>query len=192
MAPTEITEFSHESTAIEGLFLVQVKQVDEDRGTVREIFRDSVLRSVGRVGRAWPGEVRQVNLTSSRYGVIRGLHGEAMTKLVGVAAGHAFGAYLDARATSSSYGTLVTLDLAPGRQVLVPSGVCNGFQAVSTEGCLYLYCFDSEWSPDMVGVAVNPLDPALGIEWPVTIDPDDRSLLSAKDAQAPNFADLPG
>jgi len=187
MSPTEITEFEYRPTAIDGLFVIQVKQVDEDRGTVREIFRESVLRGLGQ---ASLHEIRQVNLTSSRHGAIRGLHGENMTKLVGVAAGRAFGAYIDTRATSASHGALVTLDLEPGRQVLIPSGVCNGFQAVSPDGCLYLYCFDSEWSPDMQGVAVNPLDPGLAIAWPVGIDPEDRSLLSAKDAQAPNFADL--
>ena len=50
----------------------------------------------------------------------------------------------------------------PGRQVLVPEGVGNGFQATSEGGCQYLYCFDHEWAPGMAGVACTPLDPALG------------------------------
>jgi dTDP-4-dehydrorhamnose 3,5-epimerase len=187
MAPIEITEFEHRSTAIDGLLVIRTKQVDEERGTVREIYRESVLRLPAHGSLL---AVRQVNLTTSRHGAIRGLHGEDMTKLVGVAAGRAFGAYLDTRPDSASFGELVTLDLEPGVQVLIPPGVCNGFQAVSADGCLYLYCFDSEWSTDMRGVAVNPLDPDLAIGWPVEIDPDDRSLLSAKDASAPNFVDL--
>ena len=84
----------------------------------------------------------------------------------------------------------VDLPLTVGVQVLVPAGVCNGFQAVSPEGCEYLYCFDAEWSPGMAGVAVNPLDPALGIAWPVPVDADDPAMISAKDSAAPAFSEL--
>lgn len=73
-----------------------------------------------------------------------------------------------------------------GVQVLVPPGVCNGYQATSDGGCQYLYCFDSEWVPGMAGVAVGPLDPALGIAWPLP------PQLSDKDAAAPRFAQLAG
>jgi dTDP-4-dehydrorhamnose 3,5-epimerase len=43
----------------------------------------------------------------------------------------------------------------------------------------------------MPGVACTPLDPALGIGWPLPIDPDDEAQLSAKDRSAPPFAALP-
>ena len=77
-----------------------------------------------------------------------------------------------------------------GVQVLVPRGVLNGFQSTSPEPSQYLYCFDQEWRPGMAGVGVTPLDPALGIDWPVPIDVDDRSQLSAKDAAAPTFKEV--
>lgn len=184
--PATVTDFAHHPTSIDGLLVVQTKQVEDERGTVREMFRRSVFEVLGAGPVAAP---LQVNLTTSHLGTIRGLHGEDMTKLVGVAGGRGFGAYLDVRPASASFGTLVTLELAPGTQVLVPSGVCNGFQAL-VEGCLYLYCFDAEWSPTMKGVAVNPLDPALAIAWPVDIDTSDRSLISEKDVTLPNFGDL--
>ena len=76
-----------------------------------------------------------------------------------------------------------------GTQVLVPAGVCNGFQALA-DATQYLYCFDAEWVPGMTGVAVHPLDPALGIEWPLPVDPQDRSQLSAKDAAQPTLAEV--
>ena len=41
----------------------------------------------------------------------------------------------------------------------------------------------------MAGTAVNPLDPALGIEWPLPVDVEDRSQISAKDAGLPPLAD---
>ena len=79
-----------------------------------------------------------------------------------------------------------------GTQVLVPAGVCNGFQALA-DATQYLYCFDAEWVPGMAGVAVHPLDPALGIEWPHRRSTrEDRSQLSAKDAAQPTLAEVLG
>ncbi|HEU5005861.1 MAG TPA: dTDP-4-dehydrorhamnose 3,5-epimerase [Jatrophihabitantaceae bacterium] len=174
-------------TAIDGLCQIDTKAVSDERGTVREFFRTSGFAEAGLdVPERW----QQVNLTWTRHGGIRGLHGEAMTKLVGVASGEAYGVYLDARAASPSHGKIVTLPLTVGVQVLVPAGVCNGFQAVSPEGCQYLYCFDAEWVPGMAGVAVNPLDPALGIAWPVPVDAADPAMISVKDSSAPAFSEL--
>jgi dTDP-4-dehydrorhamnose 3,5-epimerase len=174
-------------TAINGLWRITPKAATDERGTVREFFRASAFAEAGvPVPERWA----QVNMTWTKRGGLRGLHGESMTKLIGVAHGEAFGAYLDARADSSTRGTVVTVALRPGVQVLVPPGVCNGFQATSDPGCQYLYCFDVEWVPGMTGVAVTPLDPDLGIEWPIRPDPTDPSLVSAKDASAARFADL--
>lgn len=74
-------------------------------------------------------------------------------------------------------------------QVLVPSGVANGFQTVS-ETSQYVYCFDQEWTPDMAGRSVTPLDPNLGIDWPISIDPSDPRIVSAKDVAAPSLSDV--
>ena len=69
-----------------------------------------------------------------------------MTKVVAVVAGEAFGAYLDLRSESPTRGVVETVALVPGVQVLVPSGVANGFQAL-VDGTQYVYCFDKEWRP---------------------------------------------
>jgi dTDP-4-dehydrorhamnose 3,5-epimerase len=181
--PTPVP-FTVADTAIDGLVVITLKQVGDGRGAVRELYRASDHGPVGAAG-PW----RQVNLTSTRQGAVRGLHGEAMTKLVSVVAGEAFGAYVDTRGGSATCGKVVTVELRVGVQVLVPAGVCNGFQAVSATPCEYLYLFDQEWAPGMPGTAVHPLDPALGIRWPVAFDPSDRDLLSAKDAGQPTLAE---
>jgi dTDP-4-dehydrorhamnose 3,5-epimerase len=85
---------------------------------------------------------------------------------------------------------VVTVELAPGTQVLVPAGVCNGFQSVSEQGTQYLYCFTEEWRPGMAGIAYTPLDEGLEFHWPVPIDPADPAQISAKDAGAPRFSEL--
>ena len=172
-----IEDATAQETAIPGLLVLTPKSITDDRGAVRELFRASTFPGA-------PPEWKQINLTRSVHGAVRGLHGETMTKLVGVVSGTAFGAYVDARPDSAAHGTVVTIELAIGTQVLVPAGVCNGFQATSPEGCEYLYAFDTEWAPDLPGVALNPLDPDLAIAWPV------EPKLSAKDSSAPRFAEL--
>lgn len=180
----QIDPMTVEATAIDGLLAITIKAVTDERGTVREFFRTS---GFAELDVAVPDRWSQINMTWTRRGAIRGLHGESMTKLVGVAWGSAFGAYLDARPDSPTHGVHVTLPLEVGTQVLVPPGVCNGFQATSDGGCQYLYCFDAEWEPGMPGVSVTPLDPRLAIPWPINVDPADPALISAKDAQAPAF-----
>jgi dTDP-4-dehydrorhamnose 3,5-epimerase len=87
---------------------------------------------------------------------------------------------------------VVTVTLVPGTQVLVPKGVANGFQATAPGSTQYLYCFDQEWAPGMAGLACSPVDPALGIDWPLPVDPADRTQISEKDLNAPLLADLEG
>jgi dTDP-4-dehydrorhamnose 3,5-epimerase len=185
----EVIDFDARPTAIDGLLLLTMKQVVDERGTVRELYRESAITDAGL---AAVGPWRQVNVTHTRRGALRGMHGEEMVKLVAVVVGEAFAAYVDMRADSGTYGKVVTTTLTPGRQVLVPKGVGNGFQATSEGGCQYVYCFDREWAPGMPGIACSPLDPALGIDWPIAIDPNDPSQVSAKDRDAPLLSELEG
>ena len=182
-----MTDLAVESTEIDGLAVLRVKAVGDERGVVREVFRASAFDAAGLPVGPW----QQLNMTTSERGVVRGLHGEAMTKLVAVPAGSAFGAYVDARRSSSSFGRVVTVELVPGVAVVVPAGVCNGFQATGEGVTPYVYCFDREWEPGMAGVAVSAFDPTLGIGWPVPVDVDNRRLVSAKDAGLPRLAELP-
>lgn len=184
MSAPQITDMQTATTAIDGLLVLTMKQVTDDRGTVREFFRSSSYAAA----LAGLGGWRQINATETAHGAIRGLHGEAMVKLVACIAGEAYGAYLDARPGSSTHGAVVQVPLVAGTQVLVPAGVCNGFQSVSPQGTQYLYCFTDEWKPGMAGTAFSPLDPGLDIRWPVPVDPSDPTQVSAKDAAAPLFS----
>lgn len=182
-----IAPLTVEETSIRGLLMITSKAVTDERGTVQEFFRASDFE---KFNAAMPPRWSQVNLTYTQRGGLRGLHGEATDKLVGVAHGEAFGVYLDARPDSPTFRTVETRRLIVGVQLFVPAGVCNGFQAVSDGGCMYLYCLSNEWQPGMAGVAVNPLDPDLGINWPITPDAADPAMVSARDAEARRFADL--
>jgi dTDP-4-dehydrorhamnose 3,5-epimerase len=76
--------------------------------------------------------------------------------------------------------------------ILVPQGVCNGFQSTGENSCVYVYALTEEWTAGMGRTAISPVDPALGLDWPIAIDPSDRSQISAKDAELPTFAELYG
>jgi dTDP-4-dehydrorhamnose 3,5-epimerase len=79
-------------------------------GALKQFFRASSYGAGGVGAGGW----RQVNLTWTQRGALRGLHGEATDKLVGVACGEAFGVYLDARRGSPTFGLVVTERLTPG------------------------------------------------------------------------------
>lgn len=175
MSTSRVIPLAAQGTAIDGLFVITMKQVEDERGVVREFYRESSWLEVGLPSL---GPWLQINLTESKQGAVRGLHGEAMSKLVAVAAGEAFGAYVDAREDSATFGAVVTAQLVAGQQVVVPQGVCNGFQTL-TDTSQYLYCFDAEWKAGMAGVSVSPTDATLGITWPLA------PVLSEKDAAAP-------
>src|SRR3546814_5396925 len=78
-----------------------MKQVTDERGTVREFYRESSFLAAGLPSL---GPFLQVNVTETHRGGLRGLHAEDMDKLVAVVAGEAFGAYVDLRSGSAPYG----------------------------------------------------------------------------------------
>jgi dTDP-4-dehydrorhamnose 3,5-epimerase len=181
-----VVDFATRHTDIDGLVVVTMKQVTDERGTVRELFRRSAFAAAG----VELARIEQINVTETlRKGAVRGMHAEAMTKLVAVAHGSAHGMYVDARHESPSFGVVVDIALDLGTQVLVPTGVANGFQALA-DATQYAYCFDTEWSPGMPGFGFTPLDPIVAQRWPLPIASDDRSLLSLKDLQAPGFHEV--
>lgn len=180
-----IIDFTSRPGEIAGLVIVSMKQVTDERGTVRELFRRSAFSDA-----ATPfGRIDQINVTLTHLGGVRGMHAEQMTKLVAVAHGSARGVFVDVRADSSTFGLVDEVDLVPGVQVLVPNGVANGFQALAAQ-TQYAYCFDHEWAPGMPGSAFTPLDPLVVDRWPLPIDPDDPAQISAKDRSAVTFAEL--
>ena len=95
----DIVPFTVTPTLVDGLVQLQMKQVTDERGTVREFYRESAFVDAGLPSL---GPWVQINVTETATGAVRGLHGEAITKLVAVAAGEALGVYLEARPGSAT------------------------------------------------------------------------------------------
>ncbi|HEX7686784.1 MAG TPA: dTDP-4-dehydrorhamnose 3,5-epimerase [Burkholderiaceae bacterium] len=177
-----------ETTAIEGVLILQPKVFGDARGFFLESFNQKVFdEAVGR-----HVDFVQDNHSRSARGVLRGLHfqrGEkAQGKLVRVVAGAVFDVAVDIRRDSPSFGRWVGVELSADnhRQLWVPPGLAHGFLVLS-ETADFLYKTTEFYSPQHEG-AVRWDDPDLAIAWP---DVGAAPTLSAKDAAAGTLRDLP-
>ncbi|HEY1977487.1 MAG TPA: dTDP-4-dehydrorhamnose 3,5-epimerase [Candidatus Baltobacteraceae bacterium] len=172
-----------EPLPIAGALLVTPKVYTDLRGSFAEIFASARYTDAG-IDDAFV----QDNLSISRRGVLRGLHGDPrMSKLVQVLAGEAYDVIADAREDSTTYrrwfGTL--LKASERQQVYVPKGCLHGFLAVSEE-VVFLYKQSALYDP-AAEFGVRWDDPDLAIRWPL----EGRSpILSERDAANPPLADL--
>ncbi len=176
------TEFAVATTEIEGLWTVKFKVFEDDRGSVMEFYRQSDF-----AGSGLPNldERPQVNAPLSVKGALRGVHAEQAHKLVAVASGQVYAVIVDLRAGSPTAGKWQGFYLNRGDGLFVSNGLGNSFQSTSDEPSVYLYYFEDEWRPDMPGKSCNPLDPALGIDWP--IKEEQGMIISEKDRNNPNL-----
>ncbi len=137
------------------------------------------------VGR--PLDLAQANLSTSSRGVVRGIHyadvppGQA--KYVTCVAGAVLDVVVDIRVGSPTYGRWegVRLDDEERRAVYLAEGLGHGFCAI-TDTATVAYLCSSTYRPGAEH-GIDPLDPALGIDWPA-----DAPALSDKDAAAPSLA----
>jgi dTDP-4-dehydrorhamnose 3,5-epimerase len=170
-------------TSIGGAWTFTPAVHHDDRGHFLELFRAAELsESIGHVP-----ETAQVNCSTSRRGVIRGVHfatvppGQA--KYVTCVSGAILDVIVDIRVGSPDYGRweAVPLDAVSHEAVFLEAGLGHAFTALSDEATVVYLC-STPYAPGREH-GVCPLDPAIGIKWPDDIEP----VLSPKDAQAPTL-----
>ena len=125
---------------------------------------------------------------NAKRGVTRGIHAEPWDKFISVACGSVFGAWVDLRQGSATFGKVYTCTLDPSRAIYVPRGVGNSFQALE-DGTAYTYLVDAHWSAELkkTYTFVNLADPELAIEWPIPLD---QCELSEADKHHPMLKDV--
>jgi dTDP-4-dehydrorhamnose 3,5-epimerase len=120
----------------------------DERGSFHEVFK---LSQIGeQLGREF--QVQQVNQSTSRKGVLRGIHvtknlrGQA--KYVSCVRGALLDLVVDLRLTSDTYGMHETRILSEENQhsLLISEGIGHGFLALS-ENTVANYLCSSEYSP---------------------------------------------
>ena len=152
-------------TDIEGLLILEPKVFGDSRGYFFESWNKARYEEVG-----ISCEFVQDNESKSSFGVLRGLHWQAMpytqAKLVRVISGAVLDVAVDIRKGSPTYGKHVAIELSEEnkRQFLVPRGFAHGFLVLSDEAEFCYKCDDFYHPEDEGGLAWN--DPEIGVVWP--------------------------
>lgn len=169
------------TTAIPGLLLIDLPVHHDARGWFKENWQREKMVAAG-----LPDfQPVQHNVSfNAEAGVTRGLHAEPWDKLVSVATGEVFAAWVDLR-PGPGFGAVVTARLGPDRAAYLPRGVANGFQTLRP-ATTYSYLVNDHWSPQATAQYqyVNLADPRLGIEWPLGLS---GALISQADQHHPNL-----
>ncbi|WP_028703755.1 sugar nucleotide-binding protein [Acidipropionibacterium jensenii] len=175
---------SIEKTAIPGLLVVHLPMHPDNRGWFKENWQRAKMTALGLPDFAPVQNNMSFNATA---GATRGLHAEPWDKLVSVACGKIFGAWVDLRA-GASFGRVVTVEMGPETAVYVPRGVGNGYQAL-VDGTTYTYLVNEHWSAAAKSsyTFANLADPQIGIDWPIPLE---RAELSEADRHHPALADV--
>jgi dTDP-4-dehydrorhamnose 3,5-epimerase len=175
--PASAQELNVTTTNIPGFYIVDLVVHGDNRGWFKENYQREKMEALG-----LPHfEIVQNNFSyNAERGVTRGLHAEPWEKFISVANGNVFGAWVDLR-QGPSFGQTLTLEINPGKAVLVPRGVANGYQTLA-DNVTYTYLVNEHWSPQVKYLAVNAFDSELAIGWPI---PENEAIVSDKDRANP-------
>lgn len=176
-------ELGIRTTAIPGLIIIDLVVHGDPRGWFKENWQRAKFTELGLPDF---GPVQHNISFNTEVGVTRGLHAEPWDKLVSVAHGRVFGAWVDLR-DGDSFGKVASLELGPDTAVFVPRGVANGYQTLADE-TVYSYLANAHWSPEARSSYsyVNLADETAAIAWPIPLS---ESVLSEADANHPRLAD---
>ncbi len=174
------------STEIEGVFIIEPRLFQDDRGYFFESYSEKDFNR----------EVREIhfvqdNESKSSYGVMRGLHFQrppfTQSKLVRCVKGAVLDVAVDIRKGSPTYGQHVAVELTEDnhRQFFIPRGFAHGFAVLSPEAVFQYKC-DNFYHPEADG-GISILDTSLGIDWRI---PTDHAILSEKDTRHPLLKDF--
>ena len=174
-----------QKTGIGGLKVVELSVHGDTRGWFKENWQRAKMVALG----IPDFHVVQNNISfNAERGVTRGIHAEPWDKFISVATGSVFGAWVDLRQGSATFGKVYTTTLDPSRAIYVPRGVGNSFQALE-DGTAYTYLVDAHWSAELkrTYTFVNLADPDLAIKWPIPLS---KVTLSEADLHHPYLKDV--
>ena len=154
--------FKFTKTDIEGVFIIEPKVFDDNRGYFMETYNENEFKEAG-----LNYVFVQDNQSKSKAGVLRGLHFQKthpQAKLVRVLEGEVFDVAVDLRKGSKTYGKWVGVILSEEnkKQFMIPRGFAHGFVVLS-ETAIFAYKCDEFYHPeDESGIMWN--DPEVGID----------------------------
>lgn len=174
--------FTFTETKIKDVYIIDVMTYGDHRGYFMETYKESDFVDAG-----LDYKFVQDNQSSSRKGVLRGLHFQKnfpQAKLVRVIKGEVFDVAVDLRKNSKTYGQWVGVLLSEEnkRQFMIPRGFAHGFVVVSDYAEFAYKCDELYHPEDEGGLLWN--DPDIGVDWPEV----GEIILSEKDKKNPTLA----
>lgn len=177
-----MTELRIETTDIPGLLVVRLPVHGDARGWFKENWQRAKMTALGLPDF---GPVQNNISFNAARGATRGIHAEPWDKLISVATGRVFGAWVDLRA-GASFGATFSLEVDESVAVFVPRGVGNSYQALE-DGTAYSYLVNAHWRPGIRYPALALDDASAAIPWPIPLS---ESEISDKDRANPVLADV--
>ena len=172
---------------IEGVWLAEFPVWSDDRGFFREWFKTEEINNATRRN----FNVEQANISLSIKGTVRGIHyslaAKGQAKWVTCVSGSIKDVIVDIRPNSKTFGKWVEVELSgtSGKAVLIGEGLGHGFISLADVSTV-AYLVSSPFSPSEE-FEINPLDPAVGINWGLPLS---ELKISDKDKNAPTLEDL--
>ena len=150
---------------IEGLYVIEPTVFKDERGYFVETYNYNDFAAAG-----IDCQFVQDNQSSSRKGVLRGLHFQInfpQDKLVRVVSGEVFDVAVDLREGSKTYGKWygVRLSAQNKKQFFIPKNFAHGFIVLSEHAEFCYKCTDFYHPNDEGGLLW--CDPAIGVDWPM-------------------------
>jgi dTDP-4-dehydrorhamnose 3,5-epimerase len=174
---SDVNELAVEASPIPGLLVVRLPVHEDARGWFKENWQRAKMVALGLPDF---GPVQNNVSFNATRGATRGIHAEPWDKLVSVAAGRVFGAWVDLR-EGESFGASFHLELDPGTAVFVPRGVGNSYQTLVDE-TTYSYLTNAHWKPGITYPALALDDPTVAVPWPIPLA---EAEVSEKDRRNP-------
>jgi len=126
-------------------------------------------------------------ITISRFGVLRGFHGDPHTaKLITCLSGQFQLAIVDTRKDSRTYGNVETYLISDNEPmvVIVPAGCVNAHLCLSDK-CVFYYKWSEHYKGPEEQVTIAWDDPTLNIDWAIT-----NPILSERDKNGVFFSGI--
>ena len=180
--------FTVTTTALTDVLLIEPKVFGDDRGFFFESFNQRDFFSATGLDITFV----QDNHSQSNKGVLRGLHyqlEQPQGKLVRVARGEVFDVCVNLQRNHPEFGRWAGVHLSADnkRQLWIPPGFAHGFLVLS-DFADFLYKTTDYYSPTAERTLLWN-DPALGIDWPLSMLGDVAPHLTAKDHAGRPLAD---
>ena len=178
---------------IPDVVIIEPRVFADERGWFLESFNEQKFKEgLQALGLPVPSRFVQDNHSSSRKGVLRGLHYQLppspQGKLVRVSQGAAFDVAVDIRKGSPAFGEWVGVEITAAnyKMLWIPEGFAHGFLSME-EDTHFHYKTTDYYAPECeASILWNDTD--LAIQWPKS----EELLINPKDLEAPRLHQIVG